>query len=277
MNKISKIATLSLFASTFLFANSDADIISFEKERISQNPNVQVKKVEISTKKALPVKGWNGYILDVTAHLKGKEVNAKDILFSNGEYIALDFIDMKTKRSIKDLVTPDLTSDYYDKKKLIAGNHEAKDKLVIFSDPLCPFCMSYVPDVIEYVNNNKDKIALYYYHFPLIRIHPAANALSKLVDIAKHKGIKDVVLKTYTTNWSKYFPSSATDEKKILGAFNKVFKSDITLDELRKKDIDDEIKKDINMGESVMVQGTPTIFVNGVKDSLKDKYQSLGK
>ena len=27
-----------------------------------------------------------------------------------------------------------------------------KDKIVIFSDPLCPFCKDYVPEVIKHVN-----------------------------------------------------------------------------------------------------------------------------
>jgi protein-disulfide isomerase len=31
------------------------------------------------------------------------------------------------------------------------------------------------------------------------------------------------------------------------------------------------------LGEEVMVQGTPTIFVNGVKDVQKDGYEKLGK
>ena len=46
-----------------------------------------------------------------------------------------------------------------------------KDKIVIFSDPLCPFCMDYVPDVINYVNKNKDKIAFILLSFPIISIH----------------------------------------------------------------------------------------------------------
>ena len=31
------------------------------------------------------------------------------------------------------------------------------------------------------------------------------------------------------------------------------------------------------MGDEVMVAGTPTIFVNKVKDSSKQKYETLGK
>ncbi len=277
MNKFSKIVSMSILLSGALYAASnEQNIVDFEKKRISQNPNVQVKDIKIETKKELPLAGWSGYILNVQADVQGKSINAKDILFSDGKYIALELIDSETGKSLKDLVTPNLTEKYYDKSKLIAGNHNAKDKIVIFSDPLCPFCKDYVPDVIKYVNKNSDTIALYYYNFPLM-IHPAATPLSKLAEIAKNKGIKDAELKTYETNWEPYFDEKTTDEKKILEAFNKEFKTSIKQEELSDKNLDSLIKKDISMGDDVMVQGTPTIFINGVKDASKQKFETLGK
>ncbi|MBP9615696.1 MAG: DsbA family protein [Aliarcobacter sp.] len=277
MNKISKLLSTTLLLSVSLYANNDNSVIEFEKKRVSQNPNVTIKEVSINTKKEIPLAGWNGYILDVKVNVQGKDVNAKDILFSDGKYISLDLIDSTTGKSLKDLVTPNLTSNYHDKAKLIAGNHEAKDKIVIFSDPLCPYCIDYVPEVIKYVQKNSDSIALYYYHFPLLSIHPAAGTLVKLIDIAKHKGIKDAELKTYQIDWEKYFDVKSTDAKVILEAFNKEFKTDIKLDELSKAEITKTIDSDIAMAEEVMVQGTPTIFVNGVKDSTRLKYETLGK
>ena len=277
MNKISKLLSTTLLLSVSLYANNDNSVIEFEKSRVSQNPNVTIKKVSINTKKEIPLPGWNGYILDVKVNVQGKDVNAKDILFSDGKYISLDLIDSTTGKSLKDLVTPNLTDKYHDKTKLIAGNADAKDKIVIFSDPLCPYCIDYVPEVIKHVQKNSDSIALYYYHFPLSTIHPAATVLVKLIDIAKHKGIKDVELKTYQIDWEKYFDVKSTDEKVILDAFNKEFKTDIKSEELAKAEIGKSIDSDISMGEDVMVQGTPTIFVNKVKDSTRLKYEDLGK
>ena len=277
MNKISKLLSTTLLLSASLYANNDNSVLEFEKKRVSQNPNVTIKEVSINTKKEIPLAGWNGYILDVKVNVQGKDVNAKDILFSDGKYISLDLIDSETGKSLKDLVTPTLTDKYHDKAKLIAGNPDAKDKIVIFSDPLCPYCIDYVPEVIKHVQKNSDSIALYYYHFPLSTIHPAATVLVKLIDIAKHKGMKDVELKTYQINWEKYFDVKSTDEKVILDAFNKEFKTDIKLEELAKAEIVKTIDSDIAMGEEVMVQGTPTIFINKVKDSSRLKYEDLGK
>lgn len=272
----SKILSLSVILSASLFAN-DSTVVDFEKKRVAQNPNVKVKDVKVNTKKDLPLAGWNGYILDVEAIVQEKSLKVKDILFSNGDYIALDLIDAKTGKSLKDLVTPNLTSNYYDKTKLIAGNHNAKDKIVVFSDPLCPFCMEYIPEVINYVNKNSDSIALYYYAFPLVQIHPASEALSKIIEVAKNKDVKDIELKAYKTDWETYFSPKENDEKKILEAFNKELKTNIKLEEIASKDINEKLSKDMSMGEEVMVTGTPTIFVNGVKDTTRELYKTLGK
>ncbi|MCG3688033.1 DsbA family protein [Aliarcobacter butzleri] len=272
----SKILSLSVILSASLFAN-DSTVVDFEKKRVAQNPNVKVKDVKVNTKKDLPLAGWNGYILDVEAIVQEKSLKVKDILFSNGDYIALDLIDAKTGKSLKDLVTPNLTSNYYDKTKLIAGNHNAKDKIVVFSDPLCPFCMEYIPEVINYVNKNSDSIALYYYAFPLVQIHPASEALSKIIEVAKNKGVKDIELKAYKTDWETYFSPKENDEKKILEAFNKELKTNIKLEEIASKDINEKLSKDMSMGEEVMVTGTPTIFVNSVKDTTRELYKTLGK
>ena len=278
MKKVSKVLTLAVLLTSSLFANvSDDNVIKFEKKRISQNPNLEVKNITINTKKELPVKGWFGYVLDVEAKMDDKIINAKDIIFSDGRYISLDLLDSTNGKSLKDLVSPSLTSKYYDKSKLIAGNHNAKDKIVIFPDPLCPFCIDYVPDVIKHVNKNKDSIALYYYHFPLLRIHPAAGPLSKLMDLAKQKDIKDIELKVYKTDWDEYFTSKEKDEKKIIDGFNKEFKTSFTEDDLSSIELLELIENDMKMGEDVMVQGTPTIFVNGEKDTMKTKFEQLGK
>ena len=278
MKTASKVLTLAVLLTTSLFANvSDDNVLKFEKKRISQNPNVSVEKISINTKKELPVKGWYGYILDVEAKVEDKIVNAKDIVFSDGRYISLDLIDSENGKSLKDLVTPSLTAKYHDKAKLIAGNHNAKDKIVIFSDPLCPFCMDYVPEVIKHVNKNKDSIALYYYHFPLLRLHPAAGALSKLMELGREKGIKDIELKVYQIDWDEHFDSKESDEEKIVNGFNKVFKTSFTKDQISSIELLDSIENDMKMGEDVMVQGTPTIFVNGEKDTMRTKYEKLGK
>ena len=275
MSRLLMISTL--LTSSLLASSMDDNVIKFEKKRFSQNKRITLKDVKVNFKKEMPIKGWYGYVMDVTAAIEGKNITAKDMVFSNGTHIAPDLLDIKTGQNLKDLLVPTLSSKYHNQAKLIAGNHNAKDKIVIFSDPLCPFCIDYVPEVIKHVNKNKKSIALYYYHFPLLRIHPAADALTKLMDVAKAKGIKDIELKVYEANWDKYFTEKETNSKKILEAFNKEIKTNITLAEINNQMIKKEITHDVKMGEDALVQGTPTIFINGEKDNTKLKYETLGK
>ena len=274
--KITTALALGTLLATSLFANDNL-VIEYEKKRVSQNPNIKIKDIKINTKKELSIAGWTGYILDINASVQGKDIQAKDFLFTNGTHIAPELIDIKTMQSMKDVIVPNLTDKYYKKDNLIAGNEKAKNKVVLFSDPLCPFCMDYIPTVIAEVNKNKENIALYYYAFPLTQIHPASLPLSKLIDIAHSKGVVDVITKAYTIDWSKYFDEKSTDEAKILEAFNKELGTDIKIEELNKKELNTKIEKDVAMADDVLVSGTPTIYVNGTKESPKFNFDTLGK
>lgn len=267
-----KLSTIVAVLSSALYANiSDDDILAFELKRVSANPRVKIEDVSIHFKKQTDVNGWMGYVFNIKANVQGKVINAKDTIFSNGSVVAPDLINIKSGKSAKDDMIPELSTKYYDEKHLIAGTHGAKNKLVIFSDPLCPFCLDLVPDVIKHVNKYPKNIALYYYHFPLTRIHPAAEPLSRILVVAEKKGVKEAVLKIYEGEFDKYFDVSETDTKKILDAANKVLGTTITLDEI--KNI--SLEADLKMGEDAMVQGTPTIYVNGAMDTTRIKFEKL--
>lgn len=274
---------MSCFLFTVLFSLSahaiaiDDKVLDFEKQRLKANKQIEVQDIQLSFKKELPQKEWYGFLFDIDANFKGKQVKFKDIIFSNGEYIALDLIHIDTRESIKKDVMPKLSNAYYKKENLLLGNPDAKDKIVVFSDPLCPFCMDFVPDVIRHVQQHKNSIALYYYHFPLLQLHPASGVLTRLMDVAIEQGNKDIILKVYEADWDQYFTEQETNEIKIVEAFNKEFNTHITLEQIQAKKINEKILNDIQMGENALVQGTPTIFVNGEKDNNKTKFLELGK
>lgn len=278
MLSMSKLLMISSLLTSSIFASSiDDSIISFEKKKFSQNSRIEIKDVKINLKKQMPVEGWYGYIMNITASINGKDITAKDMVFTNGTYVAVDLLDIKTGKNLKNMMVPDLSSKYHNKNKLIAGNHNAKDKIVVFSDPLCPDCISYIPKLLKHVNKNKNSIALYYYHFPLLRLHPAADTLVKIMEVAKNGGLKDVELKVYTTSWDKYFSVKQRDPKVILKAFNTEFKTSITLNQINHAKIKESISFDMAMAEDVLVQGTPTVFINKKRDNSKLKYETLGK
>lgn len=267
-----KLSTIIVLLSSILYAKAnDSDVIAFEKKRVSANPRVEIQDVSIHFKKETSVKGWMGYVFNIQAKVQGKVINAKDTIFTNGSVIATDLLSIKNGKSLKDEMIPTLGQKYYDEKHLIAGNPNGKNKIVIFSDPLCPFCLDLVPDVIKHVKKYPDNTALYYYHFPLLRLHPAAGPLSLIMEVAHEKGVKDATLKIYEGEFDRFFESRETNVAKILEAANKVLGTNITLDELKKVSYDSDVK----MGEDAMVQGTPTIYVNGEMDNSRLKYENI--
>ena len=272
------VSTLLLGATLFASAQVDEKVIMFEKQRFLANQGLVLQEVTVKSKEKLPLKGWYGYVLNIKANVPGRGmVSGSDMLFSNGEAVAMDLLNMKNGNSFKDLLTPKVTAAYYTKGHLIAGNENAKNKVVVFSDPLCPACQQTIPGMIQKANANATDIALYYYHFPLLSLHPAALTLSKAMVVAKQQGIKEVEMKMYVTNFSKYFSSRETNAQKILDGFNKVYNTDIKLSEIENVMVTKEVEVDMKMGEDVMIQGTPTIYVNGKFDKTRRMFGSLGK
>lgn len=268
------IASLLLTGTLFASADVDAKVIAFEKQRLMANQGIEVKSVTITTKKTLPIKGWYGYVLNIEANVPGRGmVNGADMLFSNGETIAPELININNSSSYKDLLLPTVGEAYYKKDHLIAGNEDAKNKVVVFSDPLCPACQGSLPGFIKKALDKPADIALYYYHFPLLQLHPAADTVSKAMVVAKKKGFKNIEQKIYGTDFSPYFAATETDTKKILDGFNKIFNLDIKIEELDGGK--DEVARDFKMGQDVMVQGTPTLFVNGVVDKSRRLFGAL--
>lgn len=279
MSLMLKLLTIISLLSISSYANKhislDERVLEFEEFRISSNDRYKLEDMEIFLKQPLPLEGWTGYVISLKLNVNGKTVNVKDTLFTNGEAITPDLKNVKTGRSYKNFISPKMPDSYYNDEHFIAGNKNAKNKIVIFSDPLCPFCIDFVPDVINHVKKYPDNIALYYYHFPLLRIHPAADTMTKAMAIAHKNGYQDLVLKVYQGKFERFFEPDETDNNKILNGFNKVLKTDITLKQINQVSIVDEVKKDEKLGDAMMVSGTPTIFINGKIDRTRVAFKEI--
>ena len=140
---------------------------------------------------------------------------------------------------------------------------------MVFSDPLCPACQQTVPGMIQKANANPNDIALYYYHFPLLSLHPAALDLSRAMVIAKEKGVKNVEMTMYLTNFGNYFNSRETNSATILDGFNKAYKTNITMEELKAAlNGEFEAASDMvamNAGAAIYVSGQAIDLVSGVR------------
>ncbi|MDF1874707.1 thioredoxin domain-containing protein [Sulfurimonas sp. SAG-AH-194-I05] len=271
---IVKVLTASALLITLATANENKKIESFLEDKFSENPSITSLKVKVNEMLTLKdIKRWKAAIVTVDATLKtkgkDKKIKQKMIWFTDGQLITKELTNLSNGESLRDLVSPKFKDSYYSKENLIYGNANAKHKVVIFSDPLCPFCGTFVPEAIKYMKKSPHKFAIYYYHFPLPNLHPAAVELSQAAIAAEMQGVKDVVLKMYDISIN----SKQRDVKKILKAFNKTMKTNIKPSDIRSAKVMAHFKNDLKTADDVMVQGTPTMFFNGIVDKTKRKYK----
>jgi len=271
-----KLLVSTLLLSSFAYANATSDKLEdFLSDKFEENPRLSSVSVNIDDIVPLKdLKGWNAYIVKIKAKLKNRPksvVKQKMIWFSNGNVITKDLTDMQSGQSYTEMVKPKFKDIYYTKENLIYGNVNAKHKIAIFSDPLCPFCRKYVPGAIKEMRKHPDKFAVYYYHFPLDRLHPASVPIVKAAVVAELQGVKDVVLKLYNI---KVNPQER-DIDKILTAFNKAEGTHIIKKDLESKEALKQLKYDLNVASDIMVGGTPTVYLDGVNDITKNKYKKV--
>jgi thiol-disulfide isomerase/thioredoxin len=273
---------LSIILISSIFANASTSteekLIKFINKAISTGRGYKFKKAEVIHTEVVPMdKNWKAYFLkiDLTIPSKKRNISVKDIIFSNGKLISKDFIDINTGGSIKNSFSFPATPEMYNKEHLLIGNPNAKNKLILFSDPQCPFCMEFVPELLEWMKKHKKNFVLYYYHFPL-RIHPTSKALIKAELAAQKLGIMsdvDLNLKVYT----EVFDFKDNSEASVLKEFNRIFKTHLTKKDIDAKDIVDRVNSDIRVANNLMINGTPTLYVNGKKDTSRSLYKKLAK
>ena len=275
MSLMSKLSAAILLSSLSLFGATDAEVSSFLTKQIGANKNVSNLKITISSREAVKeLKGWDSVIVNLKANVKqgkqSRDIEQQMIYFVHGDYITKELNNVKTGRALSSTVSPKFKAEYYKKENLVFGNANAKHKVAIFSDPLCPFCRKFVPESINYMKKYPNDFAVYYYHFPLPALHPAAIALTKATIAAEHKGLNKV-LEMYTVE----IDARETNEKKIVDAFNKTVGTSLTVADIHTPAVEKQFRHDKTVASKVMVQGTPTVFFDGVKDASKNKFREV--
>ena len=275
------LTTIIAFSSVSLFAadssvDLDTKVTTFLQKAIAPNESYTFEKVVILKKEEMKdISGWMVYFVRIDLKLtkqEGKKISVNDIIFTNGKILSKDFSDVNSGKSIKGSFSLDVDSSAYTKEHLLAGNFNAPHKLVVFSDPLCPFCMDFIPEVIMDVEKNPETFALFYYHFPL-NMHPAAPTLVKAMLLAEKQGDKEIVKKVY----KEFFDIKESDEKVILDIFNKALNKNFTVEQINQATILQQMNADLELANNLMVNGTPTIYLDGKKDDTKRNYRKFIK
>lgn len=278
MSLMSKLLSTTLLATLSLSASSNEDVVkNYIKKYMVKAPSVKVTSVDIIGKKELDSpKGWDAYFVNIHAQIKKNptvtdKVTVPETIFAKDGFASPTLIDMKTGKDLKSMLKPELKSDIYNDEHLFAGDKDAKHKIVVFTDPKCPFCQKKVPEIYKAVKANPKTFALYYYHFPLLRIHPVSDILTRVMLIEQKKGNFDNAMKVYTLN-VKYNEKNVT---KVLAEVKKVMGISLTEKDLDAKEIADELKLDQERATKALVAGTPTVYIDGKWDKSRNKYKEF--
>lgn len=278
MSLMSKLLSLAVLTTLSINASTDVkDVKSYIKNHMVQNAQVKVESVDIIDSKALDnPKGWEVFFVNIHASVKKAptifdKVVVPETIFVKDGYFAPTLINMKTGEDYKRILKPKLKKEIYDDNHLIAGNKDAKHKIVVFSDPQCPFCQTIIPKVYTATVDNPKTFALYYYHFPLLRIHPVSDIISRAMVVEHQKGKNQKVMDMYKF---KINPREV-NATKVLGRLNKEFSMNITEEQLNTDAVNKELKFDKEMSTKAMVSGTPTIYIDEVWDPTRKKYRTF--
>ena len=201
-------------------------------------------------------------------------------LDGEGKKVDYDFLLSKDGKTLVRMIKLDLTNDpYVEKMKKIAlggrsirGKQDAKVVVVNYDDFQCPFC-SRMHQVLfpEILKEYGDRVAFIYKDYPLSEIHPWAthaaidanclaaqngdaywdfadyiHANQRLVSSEKGEGAQSAALDRLTTEQGQKHNLDQTKLQSCIKAQN-----------------DEAIKASVREAESVGVQATPTMFVNG--------------
>jgi protein-disulfide isomerase len=145
----------------------------------------------------------------------------------------------------------------------IRGNPEAPVTIVEFSDFQCPYCSRLQPTLKQVLEAYPNEAKLVYKDFPL-SFHKQAKNAAKAAHAAGEQGkyweMHDLIFEKYNKLTEEMFKEFAEKLGLDMGRFTADYESN---------KYDKQIQQDINLGRSVGVSGTPTLFVNGKRENEK--------
>ncbi len=276
MSLMSKLLTAATITTAIVSAQGvdKAQLLTYIKSDVVRNPQVKVEDLEIIEKKqekALP--GWDVYLTVMKLKFQGKELKIPETIFVNGDLVTGRLFSLKEKKEYRDLIRPNVPDSLYDDAHLLYGKKDAAHKIIVFSDPMCPFCRQTVPGLLKAAKEHPDKIALYYYHLPLLQIHPVSGILTRIMHVAQKKGKKEALEKFYDLK----IGFRETNTTKVLQAVQKHTGLSVSQEEIDAKEVKEAIKHDEDAASRLMVKGTPTIYIDGKWDKNRDGYKKLIK
>jgi protein-disulfide isomerase len=268
-------------------AMSDNSIKKYMKNYVMSKMKLEVKQVDIiSTYPIEDALGWHVHFLKMIVKVKMgdsyHDALIKKTVFSKDNRITVNLMKKgsvkkngkkRERKSYTELLKPMVPADAYDAEHLIAGSKNAPHKILVFSDPFCPLCTKKIPEILNVVRANPKIYGLYYYHLPLLKIHPAADVATRAMHLFHKKGDIDKMMALY------HLPIQGreSDVDKILKAIKVKTGVLFSKKQIFSPEVKEAIRVDIAMKKRLQVTGTPTVFIDSKWDRMRVKYKKYAK
>ncbi|MDD3774999.1 MAG: thioredoxin domain-containing protein [Sulfurovaceae bacterium] len=247
-------------------------ILKFVKNQVVKNKDVKVLGITVIERKNVKeLPGWEVLLVTLQLEYNNQKLNAPETFFVRDNVITPVLVDLKTGVNYRDEIKPTVPNEVYDANHLLSGNANAKHKILVFSDPLCPFCQEIVPELLAAANANPDLMAVYYYHLPLKQIHPASDVLTRIMEVAQRQGKNDIIAKIYTLQ----IDPNDTNETKLINTVKDQTGFIVTPAQINLPEIINALTNDEQVASKLMVTGTPTIYIDGKLDKLREGFRDL--
>ncbi len=147
----------------------------------------------------------------------------------------------------------------------IEGGGSSGVTLVEYGDYECPYCEEYYPIVKQVVANEFSKITFQFRNFPLTSIHPNAFAGARAAEAAGLMGkfwqMHDALYNA--SNWQQW--STASNPTPYFYQYAKTLGLNLTTfkNYFSSSKVNNLIEADMNVGNNLNIQGTPTFYLDG--------------
>jgi len=142
----------------------------------------------------------------------------------------------------------------------VLGPADAPAKLLEYGDYECPFCGEAYPNVIALLDQLGDRIQFAYRHFPIASLHPHAFMAAEAAEAAGAQGQFWAMHDLLFRNQDALELEDLVDYAQAVGLDVHRFE-----DELVTHRYAERVRRDFRGGIRSGVNGTPTLFMNGVR------------
>jgi protein-disulfide isomerase len=156
------------------------------------------------------------------------------------------------------------------KRDHIQGPSSAVVTLVEYGDYQCPFCGDAYPIIKSLQTHFGDRLQFVFRNFPLARIHRYAQGAAEAAEATDAQG------KFWEMHDYLFEHQDALDVESLMRAAGALGLDQVKFGhEVTEHAYADRVQQDIDSGIESGVTGTPTTFVNGVRNDDDDDFETL--